>query len=213
MGIPPFDVVPTFDLDSKSGAAVKFQQKMFKTPEMRKSYSHGESDEPPPKRGRSSEDFLMFCKMILDYENYDETREDYLRRRHTSSPLGSTGSGGESSLSSFQGDQENLQGPVNNVISDEDSDDDDQITCYCKKPYAGRPMIECSSCATWVHLACAKVKRTAIPDVWHCPLCKTKSTKGGAKSRARKARSRKMASSGAATGDLFRPLSSKKKSY
>ena len=59
--------------------------------------------------------------MILDYENYDETREDYLRRRHTSSPLGSTGSGGESSLSSFQGDQENLQSPVNNVISDEDS--------------------------------------------------------------------------------------------
>lgn len=179
---------------------------------MRKSYSHGESDEPPAKRGRSSEDFLMFCKMILDYENYDETREDFLRRRHTSSPLGSTGSGGESSLSSFQGDQDSIQSPVNNVISDEDSDDDDQITCYCKKPYAGRPMIECSSCATWVHLACAKVKRTAIPDVWHCPLCKTKSTKGGAKSRARKARSRKLASSGPTTADLFRPNSSKKKS-
>jgi len=192
---------------------VKFQQEMFKTPEMRKSYSHGESDEPPPKRGRSSEDFLMFCKMILDYENYDETRDDYLRRRHTSSPLGSTGSGGESSLSSFQEDQDSLQSPGNNVISDEDSEEDDQITCYCKKPYAGRPMIECSSCATWVHLACAKVKRTAIPDVWNCPVCKTKSTKGGAKSRARKARSRKLASSGAATGDLFRPLSSKKKSY
>ena len=71
-------------------------------------------------------------------------------------------------------------------------------------------MIECSSCATWVHLACAKVKRTAIPDVWHCPLCKTKSTKGGAKSRARKARSRKLASSGAATGDLFRPNNKKR---
>ena len=59
--------------------------------------------------------------MILDYENYDETREDFLRRRHTSSPLGSTGSGGESSLSSFQGDQDSIQSPVNNVISDEDS--------------------------------------------------------------------------------------------
>eukprot|EP00092_Neocalanus_flemingeri_P008873 GFUD01009548.1.p1 GENE.GFUD01009548.1~~GFUD01009548.1.p1 ORF type:complete len:188 (-),score=29.54 GFUD01009548.1:1468-2031(-) len=187
---------------------------MFKTPEMRKSYSHGESDEPPPKRGRSTEDFLMFCKMILDYENYDETREDYLRRRHTSSPLGSTGSGGESSLSAISSeDQDSLRSPGNIVISDEDSDDDDQITCYCKKPYAGRPMIECSSCATWVHLACAKVKRTAIPDVWNCPMCKTKSTKGGAKSRARKARSRKLASSGAATGDLFRPLGSKKKSF
>ena len=61
----------------------------------------------------------MFCKMILDYENYDETREDYLRRRHTSSPLGSTGSGGESSLSSL--DQDSLQSPRNTVISDEDS--------------------------------------------------------------------------------------------
>ena len=29
--IPPFDVVPTFDLDFESGAVVKFQQKMFKS--------------------------------------------------------------------------------------------------------------------------------------------------------------------------------------
>lgn len=190
---------------------MKSQFTMFKTPEMRKGFPHGESDEPPPpKRGRSSEDFLMFCKMILDYENYDETREDSLRRRHTSSPLGSTGSGGESSLSSFQGDQDSIQSPGENDISDqEDSDEDDQITCYCKKPYAGRPMIECSSCGTWVHLACAKVKRTAIPDVWHCPLCKTKSTKGGAKSRARKVKSRKVTSSASTSNDLLRP---KKKS-
>ena len=33
------------------------------------------------RRGRSSENFLMFCKMILDYENYEETlREDQMRR-------------------------------------------------------------------------------------------------------------------------------------
>ena len=36
------------------------------------------------RRGRSSENFLMFCKMILDYENYEETlREDQLRRWDT----------------------------------------------------------------------------------------------------------------------------------
>ena len=58
--------------------------------------------------------------MILDYENYDETREDSLRRRHTSSPLGSTGSGGESSLSSFQGDQDSIQSPGENDISDQE---------------------------------------------------------------------------------------------
>ena len=40
------------------------------------------------RRGRSSENFLMFCKMILDYENYEETlREDQLRRWEHSSWL------------------------------------------------------------------------------------------------------------------------------
>ena len=92
------------------------------------------------------------------------------------------------------------------------SDDDDDVTCYCKKPYAGRPMIECSSCSVWVHLACAKVKRTAIPDMWYCQLCKTKSTKGGAKARAR-ARARKSTSSKALLGlGLATPSIVKKKS-
>jgi hypothetical protein len=151
----------------------------------------------------------MFCKMILDYENYEETsRADLLRRRHTSSPLGSTGSGAESNMSSSQEDSLGMESSTqhsldmespttqhsNVIISDEDSDDEGDVTCYCKKPYGGRPMIECSCCSTWVHLACAKVKRTAIPDMWYCALCKTKSTKGGAKARAR-ARARKGSSS------------------
>jgi len=176
---------------------------MFKTPELRKNYSSNSMDEPVPRRGRSSENFLMFCKMILDYENYEESsREDKLRRRHTSSPLGSTGSGAESSMSSSQEESLGLESPTprsNVIVSDEDSEDEDDVTCYCKKPYGGRPMIECSCCSTWVHLACAKVKRTAIPDMWYCALCKTKSTKGGAKARAR-ARARKGSSSQALLG-------------
>uniref|UniRef100_A0A8C1C6G6 PHD finger protein 23b n=1 Tax=Cyprinus carpio carpio TaxID=630221 RepID=A0A8C1C6G6_CYPCA len=50
-------------------------------------------------------------------------------------------------------------------IADEDimveSGDDswDLITCYCGKPFAGRPMIECSQCSVWVHLSCAKIKK------------------------------------------------------
>jgi len=200
---------------------------MFKTPELRKTYSGSQMEEASlPRRGGSSEHFLMFCKMILDYEDYENThREDILRRRHTSSPLGSTGSAAESNLSSSQ--EESMAGldsppPMGTsvLISDEDSgepsqlvmstnlrsssaDDDEEVTCYCKKPYAGRPMIECSSCSTWVHLACAKVKRTAIPDMWYCALCKTKSTKGGAKARAR-ARARK---SKATTRDPLGPNS------
>merc|ERR1712079_136547 len=137
-------------------------QTMFKSPVM-SDVSSPNSDEPPPlpKRGRSSEDFLTFCKMILDYENYDG---ELVRHRHTSSPLGSTG---DSSLSSFHDEtyQETL------TVTDDFEDEDEEITCYCRKPYGGRPMIECSSCQTWVHLTCAKVKRTNIPDTWYCKYC------------------------------------------
>ena len=47
-----------------------------------------------------------------------------------------------------------------------------QVTCYCGKPFAGRPMVECSKCLTWVHLKCAGLRRTNIPDTWHCKTCK-----------------------------------------
>merc|ERR1712025_138176 len=194
------------------------------------------SDEPPPlpKRGRSSEDFLSFCKLILDYENYDG---ELVRQRHTSSPLGSTG---DSSLSSLHDETYHDTNPLphhhhtiqdisdGETMTDDFDEEDAEITCYCRKPYGGRPMIECSSCQTWVHLTCAKVKRTAIPDVWFCSLCKTKSTKlgSGAKSRARKVlnSSRRKSkpsstslssistssSSSATTGTLFRSSSKRK---
>ena len=90
------------------------------------------------------------------------------------------------------------------------SEEDEEVTCYCKKPYGGKPMIECSSCSIWVHLTCAKVKRTAIPDIWYCALCKTKSTKGGAKARAR-AKARKNAPSTSSHGLLRPPHTSMKK--
>lgn len=45
------------------------------------------------------------------------------------------------------------------------------ITCYCGKPYAGRPMIECSCCLTWLHLSCAKIKRKNIPEIFICVKC------------------------------------------
>lgn len=181
---------------------------------MRKSYPLLVSEEPPPpKRGRSSEDFLMFCKMILDYENYDDSSSssDDIRLRHTSSPMGSTASVSESSLSSFTDDATDntidttvpgATGHINTSDEDtvtddlEDMDDTEEITCYCRKPYGGRPMIECTSCQTWVHLTCARVKRTQIPDIWYCALCKTKSTKSGSnKSRARKSLQRRKQSS------------------
>ena len=46
------------------------------------------------------------------------------------------------------------------------------VTCFCRKPFAGRPMIECSACLTWVHLKCANMHRKKIPDEWYCPSCR-----------------------------------------
>ena len=66
---------------------------------------------PPAKRGRSSEDFLMFCKMILDYENYEDGGDSAVRYRHTSSPLGSTGSTGSSLSLGSAGEQREETSP------------------------------------------------------------------------------------------------------
>ena len=48
----------------------------------------------------------------------------------------------------------------------------DLITCYCGKPFAGRPMIECNQCSIWVHLSCAKIKKSNVPDIFYCHKCR-----------------------------------------
>ncbi|NWV46442.1 PHF13 protein, partial [Daphoenositta chrysoptera] len=55
------------------------------------------------------------------------------------------------------------------------ADDDDAwdlITCFCMKPFAGRPMIECNECATWIHLSCAKIRKSNVPDIFICQRCR-----------------------------------------
>lgn len=54
----------------------------------------------------------------------------------------------------------------------EDGDSFNSVTCFCGKPFAGRPMIECSGCLTWLHMSCAKVKRKNIPEFYYCDGCK-----------------------------------------
>jgi len=143
------------------------------------------------RRRRTAEDFLMFCRIILEHENYEQIRSQDLRLRHSSSPLGSTGSSNESWPLSKDEYSEMYSPPHHNVTdmeeetnrnsteeereNSEDADDSwDQVTCYCGKPFAGRPMIECSKCLTWVHLKCAGLRKTNIPDTWHCTKCKPK---------------------------------------
>lgn len=55
-----------------------------------------------------------------------------------------------------------------------DNDGYNTVTCYCGKPFAGRPMIECSHCLTWIHLSCARIRRTNIPDEFICAKCREK---------------------------------------
>uniref|UniRef100_A0A673YU93 Zinc finger PHD-type domain-containing protein n=1 Tax=Salmo trutta TaxID=8032 RepID=A0A673YU93_SALTR len=61
----------------------------------------------------------------------------------------------------------------------------DLITCFCLKPFAGRPMIECSECGTWVHLSCAKIRRTHVPEVFICQPCRDTKTNIRRSNRAR----------------------------
>ena len=69
------------------------------------------------------------------------------------------------------------------VLTIVSSDDDswNLVTCFCRRPFAGRPMIECSKCQTWVHLYCAKIKKDHVPDTYFCPKC---SDSSGARSRS-----------------------------
>lgn len=55
-----------------------------------------------------------------------------------------------------------------------DSDDESWylVTCFCMKPFAGRPMIECNECNTWIHLSCAKIRKSNVPEIYICQKCR-----------------------------------------
>eukprot|EP00061_Rhincodon_typus_P017401 g46086.t1 len=57
------------------------------------------------------------------------------------------------------------------IMVDSDDDSWDLVTCYCMKPFAGRPMIECNECGTWIHLSCAKIRKSNVPEVYVCQRC------------------------------------------
>ncbi|XP_069808928.1 PHD finger protein 23 [Dendropsophus ebraccatus] len=58
------------------------------------------------------------------------------------------------------------------IMVDSGDDSWDLVTCYCEKPFAGRPMIECNVCCTWVHLSCAKIRKSNVPDIYYCQKCR-----------------------------------------
>ncbi|XP_049845587.1 PHD finger protein 23A-like isoform X3 [Schistocerca gregaria] len=198
-------------------------------PEARKTSFKDDDESLPvaPKRARTSEDFYLFCKFILEYENYEDFREEsdqQIIKNYTSSPLGSgidqrsgrqkvsatRASSSRHGVSAYSSDKINdysvtdsrsntSRSPSDESgASSEDShgrerfpsrssksssstsdsgDEEDKssyglITCFCRRPYAGRPMIECSKCLTWMHLSCVKIKKSNIPEEFFCTKCK-----------------------------------------
>ncbi|CAN8003909.1 unnamed protein product, partial [Ixodes hexagonus] len=165
---------------------------------------------PPRKRQRTSEDFISFCKFILEYENYESIKQEELREK-AASPSDSSADSVDSlkqHADVSDGDaarDQNMSGVMNTHVQVEgrstycklpapsgrkvsdtaepgpvgrrggnmtDEDSHDLITCFCLKPFAGRPMIECSECLTWIHLSCAKIRRNNIPEEFTCQRCR-----------------------------------------
>ncbi|XP_037528424.1 PHD finger protein 13 isoform X2 [Rhipicephalus sanguineus] len=127
--------------------------------------------EPPRKRQRTSEDFISFCKFILEYENYESIKqEEELQEKDAASPSDCSAD----SVDSVKQEDSDHQGggSLSEVPTLADDDSHDLITCFCLKPFAGRPMIECSECLTWIHLSCAKIRRNNIPDEFTCQRCR-----------------------------------------
>ncbi|RXM91538.1 PHD finger protein 13, partial [Acipenser ruthenus] len=58
------------------------------------------------------------------------------------------------------------------IMVDSDDDSWNLVTCFCTKPFAGRPMIECNECNTWIHLSCAKIRKSNVPEEYVCQQCR-----------------------------------------
>lgn len=151
-------------------------EEVFKAPKKRKivgkvDYEHQGS--LPPRRKKTKEDFFMFCTMIMEYTQYETQRSEDLRSNNNMSPLDSSGSTAES----YTSDTTLSAGsPTHQFSSSHELNDSEEeselITCFCMKPYAGRPMIECSECETWIHFSCAKIRKNNVPEVYTCQLCR-----------------------------------------
>ncbi|GFS90356.1 PHD finger protein 13 [Nephila pilipes] len=126
---------------------------------------HGEQS-----RGNSPNSLLLFCDYILKYENYKMDKEDDMDDETYSS------SGSDRTSDSFSPLHDNsFEDKYSNEDRKIETDKDDSwnlITCYCLKPFRGRPMIECTLCGTWIHMSCAKIRQNNVPDIFVCKYCR-----------------------------------------
>lgn len=58
---------------------------------------------------------------------------------------------------------EDSTGNDEDIMVDSDDESWHLVTCFCMKPFAGQPMIKCNKCNTWIHLSCAKIRKSNVP--------------------------------------------------
>ncbi|XP_038053145.1 PHD finger protein 23B-like isoform X2 [Patiria miniata] len=122
---------------------------------------------PSPKKRKTMTDFNTFCTWVLDYEA--SLQEEGHVKKRSPSPLDSEGN----STSSSDTSDIIRYTPISHGHKVKGKDEEwELVTCYCLKPFAGRPMIECSECSTWIHLSCAKIRKNNVPDVFTCQRCR-----------------------------------------
>lgn len=109
----------------------------------------------------------------MEYTQYERYRQEDMRAQNNISPLDSSGStASDTTFSTLSANSPDSGSLSHAEIVDSEDESWDLITCFCLKPYAGRPMIECNECNTWIHLSCAKIRKTNIPDIYVCQECK-----------------------------------------
>ncbi|KAG5673555.1 hypothetical protein PVAND_003594 [Polypedilum vanderplanki] len=129
---------------------------------------------------KAKDRFLLFCETVLNHERelLSETLNSSSQESISENlaPDGQNNSSIENSTFNTDSDEANAEISKNFTNDNEDGvaggDSFNSVTCFCGKPFAGRPMIECSSCLTWLHMSCVKVKRKNIPEFYYCDSCK-----------------------------------------
>ena len=129
--------------------------------EAKKETSHSISEISPLARrpNRTAADFLLFCDIILAYENYKPpTATESSESTESVDPETSSTSSGSS--------QEKPLSPPKLKIPNRKA-----ITCFCGQPCGRRRLIECTSCSTWIHRACAKIRNNSTTN-FICSKCR-----------------------------------------
>ncbi|KAG8434213.1 hypothetical protein GDO86_012547 [Hymenochirus boettgeri] len=129
--------------------------------ELKKSPPH-EVEEPMLESSSTSMD--NFC-LPMTYEETDD-----IKTEHYEVNLGKRTVIRQGKQVVFR--DEDSTGNDEDIMVDSDDDSWHLVTCFCMKPFAGRPMIECNECNTWIHLSCAKIRKSNVPEIYVCQKCR-----------------------------------------